>query len=142
MLKVFFIFITISTSLASNCANDLNSFRKIMGNESFPLLWRETTADDGKPLIVKISEEKGKLFLQFVKTKEGPWAEGTADICKDKEIVASISKDQIRLGKAAHWVLKMSMKGGAKFTLKMLSNGVLKISTFGWSGEFVPEKTL
>lgn len=141
-MKFLILFLFISNLHAATCASDLSTFRKIMGNESFPLLWRETTADDGKPLIVKISEEKGKLFLQFVKTKEGPWAEGTADICKDKDIVASISKEQIRLGKAAHWVLKMSMKGGAKFTLKMIKDDVLKISTFGWSGEFVPEKTL
>lgn len=141
-MKYLFLFLVLSNLHAATCARDLSSFRKIMGNESFPLLWRETTADDGKPLIVKISEENGKLFLQFVKTKEGPWAEGTADICKDKDIVASISKEQIRLGKAAHWVLKMSMKGGAMFTLKMIKDNVLKISTFGWSGEFVPEKTL
>jgi len=136
MILPFLLFISLVH--ASTCATDISSFRKIMGNDSFPLLWRETTADDGKPLIVKISEEKGKLFLQFVKSKEGLWAEGTADICKNEEIIASISKEQIRLGKAAHWILKMSMKGGAKFKLNMITDNVLKISTFGWSGEFVP----
>lgn len=141
-MNLLFLMIFSSQVLAFECASDLSSFRKIMGDESFPLLWRETTADDGKPLIVKISEEKGKLFLQFVKTKEGPWAEGTSDICRDQEIVASISKDQIRLGKAAPWILRMSMKSGAKFKLRKIKKYLLEISTFGWSGEFVPEKTL
>lgn len=136
----FVILFLISFQLnAKTCATDLKSFRALFGDENFPLLWNETTADDGKPLIVKISEENNKLFLQFVKTNEGLWAEGTADVCRDEDIVASISKDQIKLGKAAHWAIKMSMSGGAKFKLKLLRKDCLKISTVGWSGEFVPE---
>lgn len=125
---------------SSTCATDIKSFRALLADEDYPLLWEETTADDGKPLIVKISELGGKLHLEFDKTKEGPWAQGTADICKDEDIVASISKEQIKLGKAAHWAIKMSMKGGAKFKLQKLKPLVLKISTFGWSGEFIPRK--
>ena len=137
-MKIFILFFLSLPLNAATCASDLKSFRTLFGDENFPLTWNETTADDGKPLVVKITEEKNKLFLQFVKTKEGLWAEGTADICKDEEIVASISKDQIKLGKAAHWVIRMSMKGGAKFKLQLLKKDVLKISTIGWIGEFSP----
>ncbi len=136
----FFLFFLLSAQLhAKTCATDLKSFRSLFSDENFPLIWNETTADDGKPLVVKITEQKNQLFLQFVKTKEGLWAEGTADICKDEDIVASISKEQIKLGKAAHWVIKMSMSGGAKFKLRLIKKDVLKISTIGWSGEFSPE---
>ncbi len=138
----FLFLLIISTGLwAKTCAHDTKSFQKLFGDETYPLHWEETTADDGKPLIVKITEEKGKLFLEFVKTKEGLWASGTADICEDSgEIVAAISKEQIKLGKAAHWAIKMSMSNGAKFKLTKSKPLVLKISTFGWSGEFVPGK--
>lgn len=140
-MKHFTLFLLLSSSaFAKNCANDITSFRKMFADDTFPLIWEETTADDGKPLIVTIAEKDSKIFLEFNKTKEGLWASGTADICKDDEIVADIKKDQIKLGKAAHWVLKMSMKNGAKFTLTKLKPLVLKISTFGWKGEFVPRK--
>ncbi|MES2528936.1 MAG: hypothetical protein V4598_17755 [Bdellovibrionota bacterium] len=140
----FILLFIFSTSLwAKTCAGDLKSFRELFDNETYPLTWEETTADDGKPLVVKITEEKGKLFLEFVKTKEGLWASGTADICKDEgEIVATISKEQIKLGKAAHWAIKMSMKNGASFKLIKLKPLILKISTFGWSGEFIPKKEI
>lgn len=140
MKLLILFFLLLSSQLhAANCAADLKSFRGLFGDDNFPLVWNETTADDGKPLVVKIREENSKLFLQFVKTKEGLWAEGNSDICKDEEIIAMISKDQIKLGKAANWVLKMSMSGGAKFKLKLIKKNVLKISTTGWSGEFSPE---
>ncbi len=136
------LFVLLATSLwAKTCAHDIKTFQKLFGDEAYPLHWEETTADDGKPLIVKITETKGTLFLEFMKTKEGLWASGSADICGDNdEISAAISKEQIKLGKAAHWAIKMSMKNGAKFTLTKLKPLVLKISTFGWSGEFVPGK--
>lgn len=136
---LFFLLILSSAALAKDCATDITSFRKLFSDANYPLVWEETTADDGKPLIVTISEKDGKLFLEFDKTREGLWASGTADICKEEEIVADISKEKIKLGKAAHWVLKMSMKDGAKFTLTKLKPLVLKISTFGWKGEFVPK---
>lgn len=140
MSYLFLLLISFST-FGKECVNDIASFRKMFGDEKYPLEWIETTADDGKPLVVTISEKENKIFLEFNKTKEGLWASGTADICKDEEIVADIRKDQIKLGKAAHWVLKMSMKNGAKFTLTKLKPLVLKISTFGWKGEFIPGKS-
>lgn len=136
--SLFFLFLSFQV-MAKECAKDSQSFRNLFKDKDFPMSWTETTADDGKPLNVIIVEKEGSLFLTFEKTKEGLWANGTADIClTDDEIVASISKEQIKLGDKAPWPIKMSMKSGAKFTLKMLKPRVLKISTFGWSGEFIP----
>lgn len=136
-----FLFILLAltqTSIAAECVQGIKSLKTLMKNENFALNWTETTADDGKPLMVSISEKDNTLHLEFIKNKEGLWAKGTARICKDKEITASITKKDISLGKAAPWVMRMSMKDGAKFTLKMIKSDVLKISTFGWSGEFIP----
>jgi hypothetical protein len=137
MLVIFFIL----SSLAQDCAKDITALRALLKDESMPLVWVETTADDGKPLVVTISELGRKLHLDFNKTKEGLWASGGADICAvDGKVIAHITKDHIRLGKAAHWVVKMSMSGGAKFTLKYSAPDKLHISTFGWKGDFVPQK--
>lgn len=131
----------LSPALARDCASDLPGLAKLFKRESFPATWRETTANDGKPLVVKISERDGRLHLEFDKTKEGLWAKGTADVCAGKKSVeAAISKKQIKLGDAAPWILRMSMKGGATFTLEQPEPGKLHIGTFGWSGDFVPEE--
>jgi hypothetical protein len=142
-MNLFFLIFLITNLWAKTCSQDISSFRRLLGDETYPLHWEETTADDEKPLNVKITEEKGKLFLEFVKTKEGLWASGTADICLEEgDIFAAISKEQIKLGKAAHWAIKMSMSNGAKFKLIKLKPLVLKISTLGWSGEFIPKKEI
>ncbi len=130
-----------STVHAADCAKDLHSLGKLFGEENFPAVWRETTANDGKPLVVTLSERKGQLHLEFNKTKEGLWAAGTAGLCKGKDgVEAKITKKQIKLGKAAPWILRMSMKGGATFKLSKKDAATLHIGTFGWSGDFVPEE--
>lgn len=143
MLIVIGLLLSLSSFAAKECAKNFSSFKLMTKDPEFPMNWIETTANDGKPLKVDISERNEVLHLEFNKTKEGLWASGTADICLvDGVLKASISKDQIKLGEAAPWVLRMSMKGGADFKLEKIKPGVLKISTFGWSGEFIPKKQL
>ncbi len=133
--------VALSVHAAPECAKDLAGLKTLLNDPQFPLVWIETSADDGKPLVVTLSERDAKVHLEFDKTKEGLWASGGADICKiDGKVVAHITKDHIKLGKAAHWVVKMSMSGGAKFTLAYLAPNSLHISTFGWKGDFVPQK--
>ena len=138
-----FLLLSFSSFAEKDCAKNFSSFKLLIKDPEFPMNWIETTANDGKPLRVDISEKADMLHLEFNKTKEGLWAAGTADICQvDGVLKASISKEQINLGDAAPWILRMSMKGGADFKLEKTKPGVLKISTFGWSGEFVPNKPL
>lgn len=121
------------------CVKDLAGIRMLFNDTSMPIQWDETTANDGKPLLVDIGEKDGRLFLQFIKTKEGLWAEGTAKVCKGQDgITAEITKKDIKLGEAAPWILRMSMKGGATFKLLREKADKLHISTFGWGGDFVP----
>ncbi len=37
---------------------------------------------DGKPLVVSILERNGALFLEFIKTREGLWAQSEGRICR------------------------------------------------------------
>lgn len=138
---LFFILSSLAQAVAPDCAKDIAGVRDLLKDANMPLVWVETTADDGKPLVVTISELGRKLHLEFDKTKEGLWASGGADVCMvEGNVVAHITKDHIKLGKAAHWVVKMSMSGGAKFTLKYSAPDKLHISTFGWKGDFTPQK--
>ena len=140
-MKIFILIVLFSLPVfaSKDCAKNFATLKTIVKDPEFSMKWVETTANDGKPLMVDISEKENELFLEFIKSKEGPWASGTADICQVENVLqASISEKQIKLGEAAPWILKMSMKSGAVFKLEKLKPGVLKISTFGWSGEFVP----
>src|SRR5712664_4093259 len=63
------------------CAKTIDDLRALLADQSFPLKWHETTMDDGKPLVLSILERDGALFLEFVKTDEGLWAESAGTLC-------------------------------------------------------------
>ena len=125
---------------AKNCANDLNDLRKIVKDPRFSLNWVETSMDDGKPLQVEISEKNNEIYLEFNKMNEGLWAAGSSEICaKDETLVAEIEKEKMEVGPAAPRILKWALGRGGTFELERSpDNQKLKISTTGWSGEFVP----
>jgi hypothetical protein len=86
-----------------------------------------------------VDEQNGSLFLRFEKTNVGLWASGTADICSGNGgVTASISRDQIQLGNAAPFILRLSLSGGANFSLRLMDDDSLQISTTGWHSVFVP----
>lgn len=95
--------------------------------------------DDGKPLLVSILEKDGSLFVEFIKTGQGLWAQSAGVICKsgaDMEI--RFTAEQIRMGPAANWALRLALGRGGKFTLTRLAPEQLRIATTGWSGTFSP----
>ena len=93
---------------------------------------------DGKPLVVTIADQDGRLFLEFRKTGEGLWAHGPAVICAmDDKLQARMSAG-FRLGPAAHWILRHSIGRNAYFDLTPQPDGRLRIATPGWSGIFTP----
>lgn len=127
-------------STALDCAKDLSTLTALNGGKIINSKWAETTADDGKPLIIDLSPRDSQLYFIFDKSKEGIWAEGPAEICKDQEnLEARISGDKIKLGKSAPMVIRLSMSSGAKFKLKFKDSEHLHVSTFGWSGDFIPK---
>lgn len=95
--------------------------------------------DDGKPLVVSIRENNGNILLEFIKTREGLWAESAGVICKTgTDIETRFAGKDIRLGPAANWVLRYALGNGGKFILTRLGPEQLKIATSGWSGVFSP----
>ena len=125
---------------APACFASLNELRKVLNDPRASLQWEETSMDDGKPLVVSIFESKGALVLEFVKTKEGLWAEGSGAICgAGANFEISFDKNQLRMGPASGWLLRSLLGQGGQFTLTRLGSDQLRIATSGWSGTFVPK---
>jgi hypothetical protein len=124
---------------APDCAATIKDLRVLLGDQTFPLKWEETTMSDGKPLLVSIVEKEGALSLQFIKTSEGLWAQAAGVLCKaGSDFEVRFAAEQVRVGPAAHWVLRFALGGGGKFTLTTLGANQLRIATNGWSGTFSP----
>ncbi len=121
------------------CAATVPELRALLGNPAFPLQWQEITMDDGKPLRVSIQEKKGLLLLDFSKAREGLWAESTGAICKTGAgLEISFTREQVRVGPAAGWLMRLSLVNGGQFTLTKIGTEKLRITTHGWNGIFVP----
>ncbi len=121
------------------CATTIKELESLLDEPALPQTWAETTMDDGKPLVLSIVENNGSLLLGFTKTGEGLWAESSGAICRSGSVFeARFSAKQIRIGPAAGWILRSSLKNGGKFTLTKLDSDQLRIATSGWSGEFSP----
>jgi hypothetical protein len=134
-------------AFAATCAETKTDLRTLMTNRSgagyaqvLDSQWVETTADDGKPLKIQITEQSGKLYFTFDKTQDGIWAEGPAQICdEDGKLVLSVTGKNIKLGKAAPWPVRWSMGGGTNLRLNFSTADKLHVSATGWSGDFVPQ---
>jgi hypothetical protein len=137
----FFLFLLLSLNSEAHesqtCAATISELRVMLADQAFPLKWEETSMEDGKPLVVSIHEKNGNLFLEFVKTREGLWAESASVICKTgTDIETRFTAKQIRLGPAANWVLRYALGSGGRFTLTRIGPEQLQIATSGWSGVF------
>ena len=138
-VPVLALFLALSTPCraAPECAGDIGTLREILGDPAFPLVWRETTMSDGKPLILSIRERDGALLLTFVKSREGLWAEGTGMICeRDSRLEARFAPGKMVVGPAAHWAMRLALRGAPSFTLVRTGATSMSIATRGWSGVF------
>ncbi|MEI6735017.1 MAG: hypothetical protein WCK94_13640 [Comamonadaceae bacterium] len=125
---------------APACVTSVQELRNVLGDQRASLQWEEISMNDGKPLVVSIFESKGELALEFVKTKEGLWAEGNGAVCASgANLEISFDKDQLRMGPASGWLLRSLLGRGGKFTLTRMGAGQMRIATSGWSGIFVPK---
>ena len=145
MLGSFFVILILVMSSgvqaheAVDCASTLGEFRRLSGDASFPSRWTEVSMDDSKPLVVSIVERNGSLSIEFVKTGEGPWAEVSGAICNTGiDFQLRMTKEQIHLGAAAPWMLRLALADGGIFTLRLRGPNQLLIKTDGWLGRFVP----
>ncbi len=124
---------------SSTCASSLPALRLLLADPGFPMVWEEATMNDGKPLRVSILEKDGALWLEFIKAREGLWAQSAGVICRsDGGFETRFAPEQIRLGPAANWVLRLALAQGGTFTLTRLGSDKLRIAGGGWSGIFLP----
>jgi hypothetical protein len=119
------------------CVSTLADLKQLLADQAFSLQWEETTMDDGKPLMVSISEKNGALSVAFVKQTKGLWADISGEICQtDKDMEIRFTGQQIHFGTAASWVLRYVLGDGGKFTLTRMDAKTLRVATTGWSGIF------
>jgi hypothetical protein len=124
---------------AAPCANSVDELRALLGDPAFPLAWEEISMGDARPLLVTLDERAGGLFVSFVKSGEGVWAEGMATLCrKGGQAEVRFKSGLVRIGPAAGWLLRQALEGGAAIALQPTSARELNIGTLGWSGRFVP----
>ena len=87
--------------------------------------------------MLSVLERDGILFLVFVKTGEGLWAEGAAIVCRDGEALeAKLSAQNLKVGPAASWAVRYAFANGAQFRLTRAAPLRLRVETAGWSGVF------
>lgn len=122
----------------AGCARTLDDLRRLLGDPRFPLTWEETTMRDGRPLVVTLDEQPGGLWISFVKTGEGPWAEGLASLCGNADALEANLGPSLRVGPAAGWLLRQALQLAPVVRLRRTADGKLQIATAGWSGSFVP----
>jgi hypothetical protein len=121
------------------CATSITEVRALLGDPAFPLRWEETSMDDGKPLVVSLGEKDGAVLLEFVKSREGLWAQSSGVICRaEPGFEIRFTAAQIHFGPAAGWLLRLALGHGGKFTLTQRPSGQLHIATTGWEGTFLP----
>lgn len=119
------------------CAATVTELKNLLDDQTFPLKWEETSMDDGKPLMVSILDKNGVLSVEFIKTRQGLWAQSTGVVCKtDVDLEIRFTGEQIHFGPAAGWLLRSALGNGGKFTLTQLGPKKLRIATTGWSGVF------
>jgi hypothetical protein len=143
MLSLIFSVI-FQVSASEVCSDDFSAVAEYLGTNHQALVWMETTQDDGKPLFIHLKDENSKVYLVFNKSKEGPWAEGPAKLCRAEGslVNAKISKQNVKLGSALPTLIRWGFSAaGANFRLLPMGTKEkpeLKISTVGWGGVFVP----
>lgn len=119
---------------APPCANTLTALRALVLDPAFPLQWRETGIDDGKPLLLTLAERDGALHLRFAKSGEGLWAEGMVSVCgSGAALSARFDAGRMRFGEAAPWIIRYSH--GTEFTLVRLG-AAMRVAGTGWGSNF------
>jgi hypothetical protein len=128
-------------SQETKCTSDLKEAKTRLPVGSIERGWIETGANDGKPMVIRLIASSQELRLEFDKTQEGIWASGRATVCgsihdRDQTLSLAISSDDIRLGPAAPFLLRMAFKRGARFEITTLKDGEFQVKTTGWSSRF------
>jgi hypothetical protein len=140
-IKLFALIVTLGWSSVSfaTCA-DTEEELDALTSADFSVTWSETTANDGKPMLLKMSSRNNKLYFVFEKTREGVWAEGAVQVCTDRSgLVVTMDADDIELGPRAPGLVKMAMRSGARFKVIVKSPQSIHVSTSGWKGDFEPK---
>ncbi len=112
-------------------AECFNSVREIKAN-NVKTRWQETTANDGKPMTISISDGPGGLAFS-AKKAGAPWLNGNVTVCRSGDS-AEITLRNTRATSNVPLITRL----GLPSTLSApIVSGQIKLAGGGWSGTFV-----
>jgi hypothetical protein len=94
--------------------------------------WVETSANDGKPLNIYISE--GRNGFSYVAKKDGAvWLQGNMSICASSDKI-KVTLLNTKASDSVPFLARSMMSGDQTATI---SNNQFKLGGMGWNGNFV-----
>jgi hypothetical protein len=95
--------------------------------------WQETTANDGKPLMISISD--GAKGLVYSASKAGvPWLTGNVSVCR---LSGSVTEITLKNTKATSNVPMLARLALPSTQTAQIVNDQIKLGGGGWGGTFV-----
>lgn len=125
--------LTASASVFAVCATSVAELDNIYNG--FSPTWIETTANDGKPLHLTISNAGNSLHLVFTKGGK-PWARGNGSIC-GAGTSFSVRIPAVTWGEAAPRFVRGNRSANFAVRVNAATNRI-RVSQGGWSGTFRP----
>ena len=94
--------------------------------------WRETTANDGKPMIISITD--GGNGLVYLGAKAGvPWLSGNVSVCR----VGGATNITLKNTRATNQVPLLARMGLPSTQSAQIAGNQIRLAGGGWRGTFV-----
>jgi hypothetical protein len=118
-----------STVVQAECLKTVSDVKA----NSVKARWQETTANDGKPLVISISD--GANGLVYSASKAGvPWLSGNVSVCRRS---GSITEITLKNTKATSNVPMLARLALPSTQIAQIVNDQIKLGGGGWGGTFV-----
>jgi hypothetical protein len=131
--KIFnaFVFLLAAGSFTSANAECLQTVSDLNAHK-VKTHWVETSADDGKPMNIYISEGKGGF--SYVAKKDGAvWLQGNMSLCMSSNKI-KVKLMNTKASDSVPFLARSMMSGDQTATI---SNNQFNLGGMGWSGNFV-----
>jgi hypothetical protein len=128
LLICFFVFGG-STLAQAECLKTVSDIKA----NSVKARWQETTANDGKPLMISISD--GATGLVYSASKAGvPWLTGNVSVCRRSGSVTEITLKNTKATSNVPMLARLALPSTQS---AHVVNDQIKLGGGGWGGTFI-----